>query len=80
MLAQVDQETESFGADGAYERRKVYQKVQDHSPDGQMSIPPQKKLASVNMAIAMRHHIRVIRRRKKIEAYEKTTIRHRCVM
>jgi hypothetical protein len=42
MLAQIDQEIESFGADGAYDKRKVYQKIRDHSPDCQMNVPPQK--------------------------------------
>ena len=42
MLAQIDQEIESFGADGAYDKRKVYQKVRYHSPDCQMNVPPQK--------------------------------------
>ena len=42
MLTQIDQEIESFGADGAYDKRKVYQKVRDHSPDCQMNVPPQK--------------------------------------
>lgn len=42
MLAQIDQEMESFGADGAYDKRKVYQKVRDHSPDTQVNVPPQK--------------------------------------
>ena len=42
MLEQIAQEIESFCADGAYDKRKVYQKVRDHSPDSQMNIPPQK--------------------------------------
>ena len=42
MLAEIDQELESFGADGAYDKRKVYQEVRDHSPDSQINIPPRK--------------------------------------
>jgi len=42
MLAQIDQEMESFGADGAYDKRKVYQKVRNHSLDCQVNVPPQK--------------------------------------
>ena len=42
MLAQIDQTIESFSADGAYDKRKVYQKVRDHSPDSQINVPPQK--------------------------------------
>ena len=42
ILTQIDQEMESFSADGAYDKRKVYQKVRDHSPDTQINIPPQK--------------------------------------
>lgn len=42
MLEQIDQAIESFGADGAYDKRKVYQKVQKHSPDCQMPIPPRR--------------------------------------
>ncbi len=42
MLEQIDDEIESFGGDGAYDKRKVYQKVRDHSPDCDMKIPPQK--------------------------------------
>ncbi len=42
MLAEIDQELESFGADGAYDKRKVYQALQEHSPDAQINIPPRK--------------------------------------
>ncbi len=42
MLAQIDQEIETFGADGAYDKRKVYQKVRCHSPGCQINVPPQK--------------------------------------
>ncbi len=42
MLAEIDQELESFGADGAYDKRKVYQEIQEHSPDSQIIVPPRK--------------------------------------
>jgi len=42
MLEQVEEDIESFGGDGAYDKRKVYQKIRDHSPDCDMKIPPQK--------------------------------------
>ena len=42
MLAEIDQELESFGADGAYDKRKVYQEIQEHSPDSQINVPPRK--------------------------------------
>ena len=42
MLEQIDQEIESFGADGAYDKRKVYKKVREHSPNCHMPIPPRK--------------------------------------
>ncbi len=42
IIAQIEQEIESFGADGAYDKRKVYQKIRDHSPDSQINVPPQK--------------------------------------
>jgi len=42
MLAQIDQEIESFAADGAYDKRKVYERVREHSPDCLMPIPPRK--------------------------------------
>jgi hypothetical protein len=61
MLAQIDQEMESFGADGAYDKRKVYQKVRNHSLDCQVNVPPQKMLASGNMVTAKHLHIRAMR-------------------
>ena len=42
MLAQIEQTIESFSADGAYDKRKVYQIVRDHSPGCQINVPPQK--------------------------------------
>lgn len=42
MLAEIDQQVETFGGDGAYDKRKVYQKVRDHSPDSKINVPPQK--------------------------------------
>ena len=42
MLQEIDQEIESFGADGAYDKRKVYEKVRAHSPTCKMLVPPRK--------------------------------------
>ena len=42
MLAEIEQEIDDYGADGAYDKRKVYQKVKDHSPDADIHIPPRK--------------------------------------
>lgn len=42
MLEEIDQGIERFGADGAYDKRKVYDKVRTHSPNCEMLIPPRK--------------------------------------
>lgn len=42
MLSEIEEEIDIFGADGAYDKRKVYQQIRDHSPDCQANIPPQK--------------------------------------
>lgn len=42
MLAEIDQPIDDYGADGAYDKAKVYQKVRDHSPDADIHIPPRK--------------------------------------
>ena len=42
MLAEIDQQVNDYGADGAYDKAKVYQKVRDHSPDADIHIPPRK--------------------------------------
>lgn len=42
LLAQIEQEIETFAADGAYDKRKVYDGVNGHSPDADILIPPRK--------------------------------------
>jgi hypothetical protein len=42
LLAQIDQEIDGFGADGAYDKRKVYDCLNAHSPDVNILIPPRK--------------------------------------
>jgi len=42
LLAEIDQQIDDYGADGAYDKAKVYQKVRDHSPDADIHIPPRK--------------------------------------
>jgi hypothetical protein len=42
MLAQIEQEIVSFAADGAYDKRKVYDNLNAHSPDMDILIPPRK--------------------------------------
>jgi hypothetical protein len=42
MLVEIDQQIDDYGADGAYDKAKVYQKVRDHSPDADIHIPPRK--------------------------------------
>jgi len=42
LLAQIEQEIEAFAADGAYDKRKVYDGVNEHSPDTDILIPPRK--------------------------------------
>lgn len=42
LLAQIEQEIDKFAADGAYDKRKVYDALNAHSPDVQILIPPHK--------------------------------------
>ena len=42
MLEDVDQPIASASADGAYDRRPVYQAVQSHTPSANIAIPPRK--------------------------------------
>jgi hypothetical protein len=42
LLEQIDQEIINFGADGAYDKRKVYDSLNAHSPDVNILIPPRK--------------------------------------
>lgn len=42
LLAQIEQELDAFAADGAYDKRKVYDSVNEHSPDAEILIPPRK--------------------------------------
>jgi hypothetical protein len=42
LLAQIAPEIEKFAADGAYDKRKVYDGVNAHSPDADILIPPRK--------------------------------------
>jgi len=42
LLAQIEQEIVTFAADGAYDKRKVYDGVNAHSPDADILIPPRK--------------------------------------
>ncbi len=42
LLAQIEQEIDEFGADGAYDKRKVYDSLNAHSPDAKVLIPPRK--------------------------------------
>jgi hypothetical protein len=42
LLAQIEQEIDGFGADGAYDKRKVYDCLNAHSPDVNILIPPRK--------------------------------------
>lgn len=42
LLEQIDQEIEKFAADGAYDKRKVYDCLNAHSPGVQILIPPRK--------------------------------------
>ncbi len=41
-LAEVEQPIASFGGDGAYDKRKVYQALQARAPDAAVNIPPRK--------------------------------------
>jgi hypothetical protein len=42
LLAQIEQEIIKFAADGAYDKRKVYDGVNAHSPNADILIPPRK--------------------------------------
>jgi hypothetical protein len=42
LLAQIEQEIDGVGADGAYDKRKVYDCLNAHSPDVNILIPPRK--------------------------------------
>lgn len=42
LLAQIEQEIDAFAADGAYDKRKVYDGVNEHSPNASILIPPRK--------------------------------------
>lgn len=42
LLEQIEQEITKFAADGAYDKRKVYDSLNAHSPDVDIIIPPRK--------------------------------------
>lgn len=42
LLEQIEQEIVNFAADGAYDKRKVYDRLNTHSPDVNILIPPRK--------------------------------------
>jgi hypothetical protein len=42
LLKQIEQEIINFGADGAYDKRKVYDSLNAHSPNVNILIPPRK--------------------------------------
>jgi hypothetical protein len=42
LLETIEQEIDKFAADGAYDKRKVYDALNAHSPDVQILIPPRK--------------------------------------
>ena len=42
LLAQIEQDIINFAADGAYDKRKVYDCLNAHSPDVNILIPPRK--------------------------------------
>lgn len=42
LLQQVEQEIDKFAADGAYDKRKVYDSLNAHSPEVDILIPPRK--------------------------------------
>lgn len=42
MLAQIEQTLLACAADGAYDKRKVYEALDEHSPDVEILIPPRK--------------------------------------
>jgi hypothetical protein len=42
LLEQIEQEVAKFAADGAYDKRKVYNGLNAHSPKADILIPPRK--------------------------------------
>lgn len=42
VLQQIEQEIDKFAADGAYDKRKVYDSLNAHSPEVDILIPPRK--------------------------------------
>lgn len=42
LLKQIEQEIDEFAADGAYDKRKVYDNLNAHSPNVKILIPPHK--------------------------------------
>jgi hypothetical protein len=42
LLEQIEQEIKQFAADGAYDKRKVYNSLNAHSPEVKILIPPRK--------------------------------------
>ena len=42
LLKQIEQEIDEFAADGAYDKRKVYDSLNAHSPNVKILIPPRK--------------------------------------
>lgn len=42
MLKQIEETLLSFAGDGAYDKRKVYETLNEHSPDVEILIPPRK--------------------------------------
>ena len=42
MIEEIDQPIKQYAGDGAYDKRKVYQRIKEHSPDCQINIPPRK--------------------------------------
>ena len=42
MLAQIEQTLLAWAADGAYDKRKVYEALDEHSPQVEILIPPRK--------------------------------------
>ena len=42
LLDQIEQQIEKFAADGAYDKRKVYDSLNTHSPEVNILIPPRK--------------------------------------
>jgi len=42
MIEEIDQPIEDYSADGAYDKRKVYESIKEHSANCQINIPPRK--------------------------------------